>query len=47
MTEINYLVPRLEIEGKGVFENVRLEARPENIKRLDEWKCSDNLFKVT
>jgi hypothetical protein len=47
MTEINYLIPRLEIEGKGVFENVRLEARPENIKRLDEWKWSDNPFKGT
>jgi hypothetical protein len=44
MTEINYLVPRLTIEGKGTFENVRLEARPENIKRLDEWKWSDNPF---
>jgi hypothetical protein len=47
MTEINYLVPRLNIEGKGVFENVRLEARPENIKRLDEWEWSDNPFKGT
>jgi hypothetical protein len=44
VTEINYLVPRLNIEGKGVFENVRLEARPEHIKRLDEWKWSDNPF---
>lgn len=44
MTEINYLVPRLTIEGKGTFENVRLEARPKGIKRLDEWKWSDNPF---
>ena len=44
VTEINYLVPRLNIEGKGVFENVRLEARPEKVKRLDEWKWSDNPF---
>src|SRR3712207_2478982 len=29
MTEINYLVPRLTVEGKGTFENVRLEARPD------------------
>lgn len=43
-TEINYLVPRLTIEGKGSFENVRLEARPDQIKRLDEWKWSDNPF---
>ena len=47
MTEINYLVPRLNIEGKGTFENVRLEARPEHIKRLDEWKWADNPFSGT
>ena len=29
-TEINYLVPSLTIPGKGTFDNVRLEARPEN-----------------
>lgn len=43
-TEVNYLVPKLTIPGKGTFENVRLEARPENIKRLDEWKWEDNPF---
>ena len=43
-TEINYLVPRLTIEGKGTFENVRLEARPESVDRLDEWKWSENPF---
>ena len=47
MTEINYLVPRLNIEGKGTFENVRLEARPEHIKRLDEWKWTNNPFSGT
>jgi hypothetical protein len=46
-TEINYLVPRLNIEGKGTFENVRLEARPESIERLDEWKWSENPFAGT
>ena len=44
VTEINYLVPRLTIDGKGTFENVRLEARPEEVKRLDEWKWSENPF---
>jgi hypothetical protein len=44
VTEINYLVPRLSIPGKGVFENVRLEARPKNIKRLEEWKWEENPF---
>ena len=43
-TEVNYLVPRLTIPGKGTFENVRLEARPDSEKRLDEWKWKDNPF---
>lgn len=43
-TEINYLVPSITIPGKGTFKNVRLEARPENIERLDEWKWKDNPF---
>ncbi len=43
-TEINYLAPRLTIEGKGTFENVRLEARPKGIKRLDAWKWDENPF---
>ncbi|MFN2499426.1 MAG: hypothetical protein ABR557_10095 [Pyrinomonadaceae bacterium] len=44
VTEINYLVPRLRIPGKGTFENVRLEARPQSLKRLDEWKWDANPF---
>jgi hypothetical protein len=43
-TEINYLIPRLTIPGKGIFENVRLEARPNSEKRLDEWKWKENPF---
>lgn len=43
-TEINYLVPRLTIPGKGTFENVRLEARPKSEKRLEEWKWEENPF---
>ena len=43
-TEINYLVPTITIPGKGTFQNVRLEARPEEIDRLDEWKWKDNPF---
>ena len=43
-TEINYLVPTITIPGKGTFRNVRLEARPENIERLDEWKWKNNPF---
>jgi hypothetical protein len=41
-TEVNYLVPSLTIPGKGTFQDVRLEARPEEIDRLDEWKWKDN-----
>jgi hypothetical protein len=43
-TEINYLVPRVRIRGAGTFQNVRFEARPTNIKRLDEWKWKENPF---
>lgn len=59
MTEINYLVPCLRIEGApkagkdsetcadGGYFNVRLEARPEGVMRLDEWKWTDNPFAST
>jgi hypothetical protein len=43
-TEINYLVPKLTIPTKGTFENVRLEARPKNVKRLDQWAWKENPF---
>jgi len=43
-TEVNYLVPSITIPGKGTFENVRLEARPDNVERLEEWKWKDNPF---
>ena len=46
-TEINYLVPRLTIPGKGTFEDVRLEARPAGDDRLDEWKWEGNPFSGT
>ena len=46
-TEIAYLIPKLTIEGKGEFENVRLEARPANVKRIGNWKWDDNPFKGT
>ena len=44
VTEINYLVPTVTIEGKGTFENVRFEARPENVDRLDAWAWAENPF---
>lgn len=43
-TEINYLVPKITIPTKGTFENVRLEARPKHVKRLDQWAWKDNPF---
>lgn len=44
VSEINYLVPRVTIEGKGTFENVRFEARPENVDRWEEWMWDSNPF---
>jgi len=56
MTEVNYLAPCVVIEGApdpgkdiercqgGGFSNVRFEARPEGVRRLDEWKWSENPF---
>ena len=44
-TEIAYLVPSLNIIGKGTLENVRLEARPKDVKRTGEWRWEDNPFK--
>jgi hypothetical protein len=46
-TEINYLAPTISIPGKGTFTNVRLEARPDNVERLDEWKWRSNPFAGT
>lgn len=43
-TEIAYLVPKLTIEGKGTFENVRLEARPKDIDRGENWMWDKNPF---
>jgi hypothetical protein len=44
VSEINYLAPRVKIEGKGTFENVRFEARPENADRFDPWRWKSNPF---
>lgn len=46
-TEIQYLAPSITIPGKGTFDNVRLEARPDHVKRLDQWKWRDNPFTGT
>ena len=44
LTEVNYLVPRVTIPGKGTFTNVRFEARPEDWDRAGEWKWKQNPF---
>jgi hypothetical protein len=43
-TEISHLAPELEIQGKGTFKNVRLEARPKDVKRAGDWLWADNPF---
>ncbi|MDX6712193.1 MAG: hypothetical protein QOH96_3209 [Blastocatellia bacterium] len=47
VTEINYLVPHVAIPGKGEFDNVRFEARPKGVKRVDEWPWARNPFNGT
>ena len=55
VTEITYLAPCAKIDGApkpgeaercegGGYANVRFEARPENVKRLDEWRWASNPF---
>ncbi|HSE38147.1 MAG TPA: hypothetical protein VLG74_12660 [Blastocatellia bacterium] len=45
--DVSYLVPNVEIEGKGTFQNARFEARMKGVKRLDEWLWDDNVFSGT
>lgn len=45
--EVNYLVPKLTIPGKGELANVRLEARPDNVERVDRWRWDKNPFSGT
>jgi len=46
-TEVNYLLPKMTIDGKGTFSNVRLEARPDNIDRGKDWKWGSTPFEGT
>ena len=46
-SEIAYLIPKLKIEGKGDYENVRLEARPKNVDRVGNWMWENNPFQNT
>ncbi|MFN0138569.1 MAG: hypothetical protein ACKVQW_00600 [Pyrinomonadaceae bacterium] len=47
VSEINYLVPKLTIPGKGTFDNVRLEARPDKLDRGKDWKWGETPFERT
>lgn len=47
MTEITHLAPSATIPGKGTFENVRFEARPEGVERAGEWRWDQNPFAGT
>jgi len=43
--DTTYLVPHVDIEGKGSFDNARFEARPKGQKRLGQrWDWSKNPF---
>ena len=46
-TEVNYLVPQLTIPGQGSFTNVRLEARPQSVKRGANWSWGRTPFERT
>jgi len=46
-TEIAYLIPKVKIEGKGEFENVRFEARPKDVERTGNWMWENNPFQNT
>lgn len=47
VTEVNYLAPQVTLPGKGTFQNVRFEARPDGWKRLDPWNWNRNPFTGT
>ena len=43
-TNVNYLVPSVEIQGKGTLQNAEFKARPKGVKRLGWWDWGDNPF---
>ena len=43
-TEINYLMPSLQLGSERPFSNVRLEARPKGVKRGERWMWTNNPF---
>lgn len=43
-TEIDQLVPQINIEKIGRYSNARFEARPESVKRGERWSWTTNPF---
>lgn len=46
-TEIDHLAPKFVIDKVGSYRNVRLEARPDKIKRGERWSWTGNPFLKT
>lgn len=46
-TEIDHMAPKFVINKVGSYRNVRLEARPNNVKRGDRWSWANNPFLKT
>jgi hypothetical protein len=46
-TEIDYLIPSMNIPTKRRYTNVRLEARPATVNRDGRWKWDENPFADT
>ena len=46
-TEINYVVPDLVLPTVRPYRNVRLEARPKDVKRGEIWSWTNNPYKGT
>jgi hypothetical protein len=45
-TEVDYIVPKFRMAqiGPNEYKNVRIEGRPENVKRLERWSWTSNPF---
>ena len=46
-TEIDMIVPKINIEKIGNYKNARFEARPESIKRGERWSWANNPYAGT
>lgn len=46
-TEVDYMAPKFVIDKVGSYRNVRMEARPDNVKRGERWSWTANPFLKT